>query len=50
MFDLMTLEPREVDPVVREPVVEFARAGDGDELHGKPCPCVDALSRVATWL
>ncbi len=35
MPELMTLEPREADRVVREPAVDFARgAADGDELHG----------------
>ncbi|WP_166664318.1 hypothetical protein [Actinophytocola oryzae] len=44
----MTLEPREVDLVVREPEVAFASA-DGDRLSGQPCPCDDAWTIVATW-
>lgn len=49
MSDLMTLEPREADLVVREPGVNFIRAADDDKLHGMRCPCNDAWTYVATW-
>ncbi|MFG1942494.1 hypothetical protein [Nonomuraea sp. NPDC048826] len=50
MSDLMTLEPREADAVVREPEVGFARGADVDALHGKLCPCIDVWSRNTTYL
>lgn len=50
MPELMTLEPREADRIVREPAVDFARgAADGDELHGAPCLCADIWTRDATY-
>jgi hypothetical protein len=50
MSDLMTLEPREADLVVREPGVDFARTADEDEPHAQLCPCYDVWSSNTTWL